>query len=500
MRAWIAALGVLGCATVASPRPFADRPVAWEEHDDEDVPRPGSSPPWEKTRLAHSLREGLMRGVDDKLALRQPRPAEDVNALDEVPCSTWFCPRNHLRRMAPEDVAAGPPGVPPRLPLTIVKMKEAGAAAGATVVDARGHKFLLKVDPKPWTRLMVGAELVSSRLFWAAGYNVPPAWAVELGPNDLAGKASEVRRLREAGAVTREGRLSAVATAWIDGEIVGGFDFKGRRPDDPNDRIPHQDRRSLRGSWVVYAWTNYQDASTANTVDSWIEEGGRRFVRHYIVDFGSTLGAWTISPKPPRLGHKSMLVALTGTDPQRRWARALKRYPAVGWLEADGWRPASFKTLLRNPAHQARQPADEYWGAKVVTSFTDEQIAAAVASADYSATEAAELVRAMGVRRDLIGRAYLAPATAIEDPSRRGPFLCFRDLAIERGYAEGVVYRLRWRDERGRLLSSARAPAAGPTSCLPAETTGYRILEVQSGTRPARIHLKDGRIVGLEHE
>ena len=41
-------------------------------------------------------------------------PAQDVNAADEVPCSTWFCARNHLRPMSAGEIAAGPAVVPPR--------------------------------------------------------------------------------------------------------------------------------------------------------------------------------------------------------------------------------------------------------------------------------------------------------------------------------------------------------------------------------------------------
>ena len=51
-----------------------------------------------------------------------------------------------------------------------------------------------------------------------------------------------------------DGRIRAVAVPWIAGQILGAFDLIGRREDDPNDRIPHEHRRSLRASWVLFAW------------------------------------------------------------------------------------------------------------------------------------------------------------------------------------------------------------------------------------------------------
>ena len=74
---------------------FADRPVAWDEHDDALASLPATQRlPGPRVTLA--VRDGVANEVDRVLALEDPRAALDVNALDEVPCSTWFCPRNHL--------------------------------------------------------------------------------------------------------------------------------------------------------------------------------------------------------------------------------------------------------------------------------------------------------------------------------------------------------------------------------------------------------------------
>ena len=75
--------------------------------------------------------------------------------------------------------------------------------------------------------------------------------------------------------------------------------MQGPAADDPNDRIRHEDRRSLRASWMLAAWLAVYDASAINTLDSYVEEDGRHFVRHYLIDFGAGLGSATSDVKGP---------------------------------------------------------------------------------------------------------------------------------------------------------------------------------------------------------
>jgi hypothetical protein len=161
---------------------------------------------------------------------------------------------------------------------------------------------------------------------------------------------------------------------------------------------------------------------------------------------------------------------------------------------------------------------DAYWGAKLVTSFTDLQIEALVDAAGYRGASARELSYALRVRRDRIGERYLVALTAVERPrvSEDGRSLCFEDLALARGFlpAGQVAHRLTVRDAQGAIRHQVEVPAAGEETCLPlgdaAAGASYQIASVETvvggwQAAAARVHLRRqaaGRlaVIGLERD
>lgn len=521
-------------------RTFPDRPVAWQEHDDENLP----SLPEKSVALTitSGIQDFVAEPFDRRLALRTVAPAADVNALDEVPCSTWFCPRNHLAPLSPAALAAGPDDAP-ALPLRVIHGKSGGASRGFVVLDARGQKYLVKLDPKGHPGLATGAEVVSTRLVWAAGYQVPGAFRLELSREELLLdphatykrhgyderplSSKVLSEMLAASAESAKGRWPAVAVAWIPGQLLGPSSDEGTRQGDANDRIPHEDRRSLRASWLLFAWLNVADAGPLNTLDSYVGEGRRRFVRHYLIDFGASLGSWTTRPKPVEIGSepfvdygRSLRALVSLGLYQRSWQEdreeqrtASARRPRVGWLVAEGWDPATFRTTRPIWAHQRMTPADAYFGAKLVTSFSDAQLHAAVAQGGYSPGDAHHLEHALAWRRDAMGRRYLTAVTALEHPTTDGTRLCFTDVAITRGYldARHTTYRVSVEDAQGHQQGLHVARAVGPRTCVPMSGPGttYRWVTVQTLVRgsaalPTRVHLRwrpaEGRmvVVGVE--
>jgi hypothetical protein len=555
--AFLAALARPVAAGSDSPRWFADRPVAWQEHDDADVPSPPAGNHLQELMVALVIRDSLANEADRLLALEGPTAALDVNALDEVPCSTWFCPRNHLRPLTIPELVAGPPVAPPRLPFKITKGKHLGASAGFQVKDADGHKFMVKFDVAGHLGMAAAGEMISNRIFHAAGYNVPGAFLVDADQSDFKLDPNakydlynvEKRPLTEAlvkaklsrAAHAPDGHLRAVAIPWIPGTILGGFDMLGVRPGDTNDRIPHQNRRSVRASWVLFAWLSVLDPSSINTIDSYREEGGRHLVRHFFFDFGCSFGSATVYAEGIQEDGEygvevwRTLASLFSLGAYRRpfqdrreeWARLNAEHPAMGYFPAETFDPDTFRTNQRLPSHMRMTERDAYWGAKLVSSFSDEQLAALVATARLPEADGRYLEHALRIRRDIIGRRYLRAIAAVENPgmSPDGSRICFQDLAIARGYAQPaeVRYQMAVSDGRGNRLAAYEQQASGPSTCVPIGApapgaTGYRIVELRAHligpagheathiTKAARVHLRwrgaEGRfvLVGLERD
>ena len=336
-----------------------------------------------------------------------------------------------------------------------------------------------------------------------------------------------------------DGRVRAVAVPWIPGHTLGGFDLQGRRDDDPNDRIPHERRRSLRANWILFAWIALLDPSSINTMDSVVVVDGRHYVRHFHFDFGCSLGSATTRPASPgQLGEYAVEVGRSlralfslglyhrhFEDERPQWRQLVTEHPSIGYLPAEAFEPDQFRTNRRLPTHMRMTDSDAYWGAKVLTAFTDAQIEAVVATADLPAADAAYATHALEVRRDILGRRYLRAMAAVEEPapSPDGAQVCFQDLSIARGYAQAAEARYHVEVSDGRGAQHARASSSRQDrgrACRSAAPvgTGYRIVAVSTSlaggagsakthvTKTSRIHLRwretERRfvVVGLERD
>jgi hypothetical protein len=424
------------------------------------------------------------------------------------------------------------------------------------MVDADRREYVVKFDPPCHLGMATGGEAIGNRVFHAAGYNVPGAFIVELGAEDLGvdSKATYmlygvqrrpltpdvVRRMLGDVARLPDGRLRAVAIPWIGGHLIGAFDMVDKRPDDPNDRIAHDRRRSLRASRVLYTWLSVVDPGPANTLDSYDGPPGRRAVRHYLIDFSCAFGSSTKSVQGlhedgeygPEIGRT--LAALFSLGLYRRpfqkhrpeYELMLRDYPAVGYLPAENFDPDDFRVNRKNPAFMHMTERDAYWGAKLVTSFSNGQIAARVDAGQMGEPDASFLEHALRVRRDIIGRRYLRAVAAVERPETTsdGDFVCFHDLAIARGYARPAEarYDVEVSDGLGHVLARFSQPSQGDESCLALPGgepgSGYRVVGVRTHladgagakgrttSKAARIHLRwrpgEGRfvVVGLERD
>lgn len=369
--------------------------------------------------------------------------AMDVDAFDEVVNSSWFTNRNALHPMSLEEIARGPhisEGPDTSGEWTVTRAKIAGMAPGFFIEDSRGDKYIMKFDVIGYPELSTGAEVVSTKILFAAGYNVPENFVSVFDPKkvtmgekvkftDNRGRKrymtmkdlEEIFKLVE---YRPDGLIRGHASKFVEGVPVGSFRFKGTRPDDPNDFIPHENRRELRGLRVIGSWIQHYDTNLGNTFDSYVTENGRSYVKHYLIDFGGTFGSSIYGAMPATYGNvhnvdipKTLLWILTLGFYVPPWERYdTIPHPSVGAWESKTFRPNRFRFINPCEAFVNMTDRDGYWGAKLVMSFTDEQIDILVHEGQYSNKDAETYIaRILKERRDKIGNYYYSKVNPLDN-------------------------------------------------------------------------------------
>lgn len=390
--------------------------------------------------------------------------AVNVNTADEVPNSSWYTQRlGTATVLSIQDIIRGPyTGQPPQPGIwTIIAGKTEGITPGLTVKDPTGTVYFVKFDPPSNPEMATGAEAISTRFFWALGYNVPENYIAALRPEwlqiaegttirDEYGRRrpmvqKDIDTVLARSARSADGSYRVIASKGLPGTPLGPFKYFGTRPDDPNDIQPHEHRRELRALRVFSAWLNHDDSRSINTADFLQAEGDRKIVRHYLIDFGSTLGSGSTRAQSPRAGNEylwearpTFITMLTLGLYVRPWVKVeYPDLPAVGRFEASYFSPERWKPEYPNPAFDNARPDDLFWGAKRVMAFSDEAIFAVAETAEFTNPEAtAYVAQTLIARRDKIGRLWLNAVLPIDDlrlsPDGR---LTFRNLAVEHAMA-----------------------------------------------------------------
>jgi hypothetical protein len=401
-------------------------------------------------------------------------PALNVNTLGEVPDSSWFTNRIGRDEMSLEEVLRGPNQVdgPAPGPWQVTGRPDSGITPKFTIRDAHGDTYLIKLDPASNPELPSSVELISTKLFHAIGYHVPQDFVVHFTPdrlvvapgarirNQVGNRVpihqADIRRWLNDMPRRADGSIRALASLWVPGKVVGQFLFNGRRSDDPNDVFPHERRRELRGLRLFAAWLNHDDARAINSIDTFVEEDGRRYIRHYLQDFGSNLGSGSTSAQQPRGGYEYLIEparigkGLIGLGFYRRDWMSINWSddPSVGNIEADAFDPASWKTEYPNPAFKQMDAADAFWAASIMSRFTDAMVRAVVEEARLTNPRAARyLTEVIIKRRDKTVRWGLTrtnPLDRFEIRNDGTPALVFDNAAVRLHLVEGPRYAIEW--------------------------------------------------------
>ncbi len=488
--AMLALAASVGCSSRPAV-PFRPEPIDYA--DTLPSPQPAETEPREVERLLEASVGGeIARVFSPRRWVGAQHEALNVTRFDDVVNSAWFEHRNGDRRMSPEEVGRGPTTAGPDTSrtLTVIGGKSAGVTPGFTVRDANGTTFLFKFDPKGNPQLSSAAGVISNRLVYAAGYHTPEDYIVvfdsarlELHPEaeidtDVGERPmteADIRVVLSGTDALPDGRFLALASKFVPGTPLGPFLFSGVREDDPNDHYHHEHRRELRGLYVISSWLNHIDMRFANSLDVFIDPPG--YVRHYLIDFAATLGSGTTRSHNPREGLEynydlwaTMGRLVTFGFFEKGWEEAEYEqfHPSIGWLQVEEFRPDKWRGNWPNAAFNNRTVRDGYWGAKLVGSFSDEQIAAAVAAGQLPARAAAILTGILATRRDKVVEYWYAKVTPIERPAaslrtedgRPTLAVSFDDLGLEAGVWPPGETRFLWRFEDPASLTLVRGERA----------------------------------------
>ena len=514
----VAALSTWLLVSACGPRSIQP----WEYH-----PRPMADtlsimePTERVTPLIYEAAHGVLSHIGRAFSGNRESPALNADPFDEVVNSAWFTNRNAVQPLSPEQMFRGPQrgdGPDQSGPVTVTSIKTGGVSPGLDIEDAKGDRYILKFDtPERW-EMESGAEVATTNLLWAAGYYTPENYVFHLNPSmlafdddlevEVAGDDSLIKYEVGAADAAREltlevferhvlaayprdpdGTIRAMASKFLEGTPKGPFPVKGVRGDDPNDVIPHEHRRELRGLHTLAAWLNHVDTKEGNNLDMFIvdprspedeDAPGIGYLRHNLIDFGSALG----SRQGPRNGSEydvdigaiSLRIVTLGIyERPWQWLDSGPSGPrATGYYQIDNFDPADWRPNMPHPAFLNLTARDGYWGAKLVMSFTDEQLDAALRAGRYSdPATPAYLLNGLKERRDATGRYWFRKVSPLHVPHVENDAVVFEDLwARHFGGAERYEYRLTWDAadlrERGTVIE-ARVPIPEPSGSVAVE-------------------------------
>jgi hypothetical protein len=237
----------------------------------------------------------------------------------------------------------------------------------------------------------------------------------------------------------------------------------------------------------------------------YVEKSGDHFVRHYMIDFGETLGAHGAEKNRLEDGYEH----LWDWEQQPRamlslglWKRPWEDDRPSPWLSVAPFPSATFDPRGWHEAYpyfpfMEMDAADAYWGAKIVARFNRSLLEAIVTEGKLSDAGASRyLVDTLVARQRKIAATWLEAVTPLDHFTIDEHSLCATDLGVHHGLASygSTVSAL---DGDGFVRARFTEDREGHV-CLPIppndQYTVYR-LRIERGHEqkpPMQIHFKGG--------
>ena len=473
----------------------------------------------------------VLRPLTESLGVVTGGDAENVNSLDEVPDSAWFTNRHRAPGGFDPWLGACDPSLlldpdgSPDESWVIDRGKEDGAASGFRVTVPGKGRYLFKADSPAQPELQTAASVVGAAIYHAAGFNTACEQIVYFRPSllklapGLHYRHSEIEDLKDfdraaldavLDACPRRGPLVRMhASAWVKGFLLGPFHYDGTRADDPNDVVPHENRRDVRAARLLAAWLDHVDSRDANSLDSWLADdrrtpaGSPGHVVHYFMDFSHTLGPdFGNRQRTERLGYEYLYDWGTIAEdffalgiPRRPWYRPLgdPGYERFRNYDVRTFEPDAWKMQYENPAFSRMTEADAAWMARILARFTPDDVRRFASMARFTdPSDTAHLAEVLEGRLERILDRYLTRLSPIgELRVEDGDRLCGVDLAEVRSVRASALFRYAADWSRGGTLAveargggdvCARLPHVAPDGGPPDD----------SADRYVRVRVVDG--------
>lgn len=543
-RAWLLGAAVLVAACVSGPGQLRFHNRAPVSHMNDAVATP---PPHRRVvaKTVYYFEYDVTRPIAHALSVPERTIAGNVSSLGEVPDSSWFTNRIGVRDVSVAEIRrGGPRETPPTPPL---RVREVFAGGGLLAKDANGVAFVLKLDTPLFPELASAADVITQRMLWAVGYNVPQDSIVQVGRTDLVVDADATTEYNGVDVPFREddldamlapqerdtaGRYRVLASEFLPGIPVGPFTTEGTRSDDPNDRIPHEHHRELRGWYVFFGWLGHTDLHPGNLVDMWIEDppgSGLGHLTHNLIDFDQSLGAFAVASDSEwdtyahRVDYRYLVPSVLALGMWKRPWEGIPPSPlrGVGRFDVEHFRPDGYHPRDYFAPFLHKTDLDCFWAAKILMRIEPHHIRAAVESAQLSDPRSTEyLVETLIARQRKSARHWLGKLTPLDRfaVTQRGEAaaLCATDLLMQHGLADASApdsYEVAVYDGDGRPRRRRRvlAPAADAQLCVGGldPAASYLIVELRAKGRdralpPVFVHLaahprtRALRIIGLD--
>lgn len=568
----IAGAILTACASTEPPR-FPLKDPMWRDPDTQSVSVPCRREPTAKdpnhlncaprsywSSLMWDGADNVIFGpVSEALGLYLPgEEAVNVNSLDEVPDSSWFTNRIGARPMSVAEVTLGACNpaliLHPEAAADGSWIVDKGKAEGTTPgfrIDVKGQRYLLKIDDPDQPELGSAAQTVGLAIYHAAGFNTPCEQVVYFKPSllklapGLRYKGGNLELEKEfdqkaldailAKCPKRGDTVRMQASAWIAGQNVGPFRYVGTRSDDPNDVIPHQDRRELRGSRLIAAWIDHIDAREGNSLDTWIADrkdlpdSSPGHIVHYLLDTSESLGPkWrTFEPVTRRAGYTyvfdwgqfaSDLAGLGIAVHPWDYVQKTPGHELFFYYNVRDFVPEDWKMEYANTAFSRMTERDGAWMARILARLTPEMVGGLAEMGRFTDPgNTAYLAMLLEGRLERILDRYLTRLSSVadvrvEDLDR----LCGRDVAEWRGVRTPDHFRYVAESSRAGALQVERREGGDICVRLPHgaldgsladdSPARYLVVTVRDGVAagPLRAHLYDlgpargYRLVGIE--